>query len=332
MLSISKSGSADLYEGDLIDPLTRLLPWPGTFVDIELPAKKSRRAVRINLRSCPGPETEGDAPQLGRMFCVHGLGGSSTNFTELQTVLAGHLPSCSIDLLGYGVSDPSPTGDYSISAQAACVIAAIEASGPTPVHLVGNSMGGLISLVVAATRPDLVRTLTLISPAMPTYRFESGLDPRLLLLGVPGLRGLLERRLALGDPHDAALMQVQLCFADTSLAPDYRLEQTAREVQLRQQYPWSMAAFGGSVRAIGKAVLQPGQSNPWRLAATLRVPTLVVWGNQDQLVPFRHGARLAEVVPEAKLLLLEGVGHTPQLEAPEVTARAVLGLLSQHAA
>lgn len=330
MLSTSISRAADLYQGELVDPLSRILPWPGAFVDIEFPIKKTRRAVRVNIRSSAGPEMTTGSASLGRMFCVHGLGGSSTNFTELATVLAGHVSSDSIDLLGYGVSDPSPTGNYSIAIQAACVIAAIEASGPTPVHLVGNSMGGLISILVASQRPDLVKTLTLISPAMPTYRFESGIDPRLLLLGVPGLRGILERRLALGDPDDAALMQVQLCFADISLAPDYRLAQTAREVALRQQYPWSMAAFSGSVRAIGRTVIQLGSANPWRLARNLRMPTLVVWGDKDQLVPFRHGAQLAEVVPQARLLLLEGVGHTPQLEAPEVTARAVLNLLSTH--
>lgn len=321
---MSLSGSvvqAAFHDGDIVDPASRRTPWPGTFHDIAVPFDADLRTVRLNFRKTPGPLEHDQA------FFVHGLGGSSTNFTEVATAMSGHMGSTSIDLPGYGVSDPAPHGDYSIDTQARCVIAAIEATNDAPVHLVGNSMGGLISVFVASQRPDLMRTLTLISPAMPTYKFESGADPRMLLLGIPGIGSVLQRQLAIGDPHDRAMMSMQLCFEDPARAPGYRIDQIAREVEVRQRYPWSMRAFIESLRAIGATIVRPGNRNPWKLAERITAPTLVIWGDRDKLIPARLAQRCAETVQDGRLLMLGGVGHTAQLEMPEQTARAMLKLM-----
>jgi pimeloyl-ACP methyl ester carboxylesterase len=68
----------------------------------------------------------------------------------------------------------------------------------------------------------------------------------------------------------------------------------------------------------------------WRLAARLRPPTLVIWGERDRLVDARLAPRLAETIPDARLLVLDGVGHVAMLEQPEQTARAVLGLVEER--
>ncbi|PRZ38557.1 pimeloyl-ACP methyl ester carboxylesterase [Antricoccus suffuscus] len=312
---------ASSYDGEIVDPMSRRAPWPGAYRDITAPTAKGPRTIRLNFRETPGPD------DLGRAFFVHGLGGSSTNFTEVATAMSGFMRGTSIDLPGYGVSDPAPGGDYSIDTQAAYVIASIEATGDGPVHLVGNSMGGLISVYVAARRPDLVRTLTLVSPAMPTYRYESGADPRMLLLAIPGLGSILQRQLALGDPHDRAWMSTQLCFEDPDRAPGFRVDQIASEVALRQRYPWSMHAFTESLRAIAATVVRRAGRTPWRLAAQITAPTLVVWGDRDKLVPARLAERCARTVQDGRLLMLSGVGHTAQLEMPEEAARAMLEMM-----
>lgn len=315
---------ASSYAGEIVDPMSRRLPWPGTFRDIVVRTGHGPHTVRLNFRETPGP-AGGE-----RAFFVHGLGGSSTNFTEVATAMSGYLRGTSIDLPGYGVSDPAPRGDYSIETQARCVVASIEATGGGPVHLVGNSMGGLISVYVAARRPDLVRTLTLISPAMPTRRYESGADPRMLLLAVPGIGSILQRKLALGDPYDRAWISTQLCFADPDRAPRFRIDQVASEVAVRQHYPWSMHAFTQSLRAIGATVIARGGRTPWKLAAQIDAPTLVVWGDRDQLVPSGLARRCAGTVRDGRLLMLSGIGHTAQLEAPEQTARAMLEMVMSH--
>jgi pimeloyl-ACP methyl ester carboxylesterase len=81
------------------------------------------------------------------------------------------------------------------------------------------------------------------------------------------------------------------------------------------------------MRGLITSYLRVGRANAWRLARSLRVPTLVVWGDRDRLVDPRLAPRLAAAVPGARLLVLETVGHVAMLEAPEETARAVLGLL-----
>ncbi len=119
---------------------------------------------------------------------MHGLGGSSKNWTDLAYLLAGRLDAEALDLPGFGHSGPAP--NYTIAALADRVIRWIEYSGRGPVHLFGNSLGGAVSVRVAGLRPDLVRTLTLISPAMPFLDPRRSVQSRLVpLLLVPGWNG-----------------------------------------------------------------------------------------------------------------------------------------------
>ena len=133
---------------------------------------------------------------------IHGLAGSSTNWTRLAAALSPAATGYSVDLPGHGRSDPPPRGHYSLRADAELIAAVIEQVSGAPVHLVGNSFGGIIATLLAAARPELVRTLTVISPAVPDLRLtgDRGADPRLGLLLVPGTAGLAYRRLATISP------------------------------------------------------------------------------------------------------------------------------------
>src|SRR5215469_8587501 len=137
-------------------------PWPGTLVPLS--------AGDVFVRSTPV------LPGAEPAVLVHGLGGSALNWTDLMGLLsqadsAGPPMTCdALDLPGFGFSPPPVDGDYSVAARAAAVISLIEHRADGPVHLIGNSLGGAISTRVAARRPDLVRTLTLISPALPDLR------------------------------------------------------------------------------------------------------------------------------------------------------------------
>jgi pimeloyl-ACP methyl ester carboxylesterase len=133
---------------------------------------------------------------------VHGLGGSATNWTDLMGLLEGVVDGEAVDLPGFGWSPPARRS--TVGAHARAVIAHLERRGRGPVHLFGNSLGGAVSTRVAADRPDLVRTLTLVSPALPNLRRTRGSDPRLPLLLVPGLARLAERRLAARTPEQRA--------------------------------------------------------------------------------------------------------------------------------
>jgi pimeloyl-ACP methyl ester carboxylesterase len=293
-------------------------PWPGETVRLG--------DADVYVRRTPGPLGGGE-PAL----YVHGLGGASTNWTDLAHLLSDRLDGEAIDLPGFGHSGPAPGRDYSITRSACVVIRLLQSQrwqqDRGPVHLFGNSMGGAISVIVAAARPDLVRTLTLISPAMPDLRVRRGSDPTLPLLLVPGLHRIAERRLRQMSPERRARAVIELCFANPDLVPPNRMAEAAEEVRRRADLPWAMDAFTASLRALAFSYLSRGRRSLWQLARQITMPTLVIWGDQDQLVDVALAPRTARTVRDGRLLVLPGVGHTAQLEDPTSVARAFLGLL-----
>jgi pimeloyl-ACP methyl ester carboxylesterase len=299
-------------------------PWPGTTVRVE--------GTDVFVRTTRYAGTAGTGGTGEPALYVHGLGGASTNWTDLAALLAGRLAGSALDLPGFGRSGPPARRDYSIRGHARVVIRLLERTPGGPVHLFGNSMGGAIAVVVAAARPDLVRTLTLISPAMPDLRPRRGSDPAMPLLLVPGLSRVVGRRLARLHPQDRALALIDLCFADPTRVPEHRLAEATEEVRRRAGLPWATDALTRSLRGLVASYLAPPSRSVWRLAGRIEAPTLVIWGDRDRLVDVALAPRTASAIPDCRLLVLPGIGHAAQLEDPLTVARAVLGLLEDAAA
>ncbi|HEY0401942.1 MAG TPA: alpha/beta hydrolase, partial [Blastococcus sp.] len=168
---------------------------------------------------------------------------------------------------------------------------------------------------------------TLISPAMPVYRVPPAFSRALLLLLVPGIPSLAARRIGAITPEQSVRAMVRMCFGEPSRVPPERLEQAVQEIRERAGQPWADRALTQSMRGLITSYLRVGAANAWRAARALTPPTLVVWGSRDRLVDPALAPRLAAVVPDSRLLVLDGVGHVAMLEAPELTARAVLGMV-----
>jgi pimeloyl-ACP methyl ester carboxylesterase len=309
--------TARLSEAPLkpVDP--SIPPWPGETVRVG--------GVDVFVRRTPATGA-GPEPAL----FVHGLGGASTNWTDLADLLSGTLAGEALDLPGFGRSGPVPRADYSVDGHARTAIALLEAlvrrHDGHPAHLFGNSLGGAVAVVVAAARPDLVRTLTLVSPALPSLRPRRGADLTLPLLLVPGLAGMVQRRLDGWSAERRARATIELCFGDPAGVPPNRFSEAVEEVTRRRSLPWATDAFTASLRALAVAYTAVGERSLWRRAASVRAPTLVVWGDRDRLVPVQLAPRTARAIPDARLLVLPGVGHVAQLEDPELVARAFLAL------
>jgi pimeloyl-ACP methyl ester carboxylesterase len=121
-----------------------------------------------------------------------------------------------------------------------------------------------------------------------------------------------------------------MCFGDPLRVTAERWEQAVEEARERGEQPWANRALTRSMRGLLTSYLRAGRAGAWRLARTVDRPALVLWGDRDRLVDPRLAPRLAGVLPDARLHLLAGVGHVAMVEAPEPTARAVLGLVEEQ--
>lgn len=263
-----------------------------------------------------------------RVVYVHGLGGSSTNWTDLAALLAPSAEGAALDLPGFGFSEPSEGFGFTLRAHAQVVIDYLSGLDEVPVHLVGNSMGGAIVLLVAARRPDLVRSLTLISPAMPDRRPDPRrlADPRLALAYLPLVGKPVRRRIAEAGPHEQARRVIELCYADPSRFPEHRLDELAAEHTALARSGWGRRALALSVADIFRSWARFGSRSLWALARRVDVPSLVIWGAQDRIISVSRAVPTATALPRARLLVLPDAGHVAQMEQPEPVARAILGL------
>ena len=325
-------------------PAARLRPappipaWPGRFVTA---------GSELFVRSAPAEP--GAEPAL----CVHGLGGASTNWTDLMDQLrrpdpsgqnghsagdapwppwpGGHPFACAaLDLPGNGHSPPAPDGDYSVRAQAATVARLIEQQGRGPVHLIGNSLGGAVSTRLAASRPDLVRTLTLISPALPDLR-PRPVPARVSALRVPGLGPWLIRRAAKVPAQQRVAVTLRDVYFDPTVVHPDRLAEEVAEVERQDQLGYAADVLLQSGKGVVTEYLRRGPQALWRDAARVSAPVLAIYGSHDRLVDPRMAARAARTFAHGRVVILPRTGHVAMMEQPAVVAKEMRIMLTEAA-
>jgi pimeloyl-ACP methyl ester carboxylesterase len=184
----------------------------------------------------------------------------------------------------------------------------------------GNSLGGAVCTRLAAERPELVRTLTLISPALPDRRPREGTDWRLGALLVPGLANAITWYLGRAPATSRTRAVVELCFAHPDLVPQERLDEAVAEMERRRGLAWSEDALVRSLRGLIGTYVEHGPRALWRQAAAVTAPTLLIWGRHDRLVHPAVGARAVRVFRRARLVVYEHCGHVAQMEDPRAVA------------
>ncbi|KOV83371.1 MULTISPECIES: alpha/beta fold hydrolase, partial [unclassified Streptomyces] len=279
----------------------------------------------LTVRSRP-PAREDLPPAL----YVHGLGGSSQNWSSLMAELDGVVDSEAVDLPGFGDSPPPDDGDYSVTGHARAVIRYLDAAGRGPVHLFGNSLGGAVATRVAAVRPDLVRTLTLVSPALPEMRVQRSAVPT-ALLGVPGIAALFIRLTKEWTAEQRVRGIMALCYGDPGRVSPEAFQYAVEELERRLRLPYFWDAMTRSARGIVNAYTLGGQHGLWRQAERVLAPTLLIYGGRDQLVGFRMARKAARAFRHSRLLSLPDAGHVAMMEYPDVVAGAFRELLAQTA-
>ncbi|MGW8888797.1 alpha/beta fold hydrolase [Streptomyces sp. NPDC055749] len=279
--------------------------------------------LTLNVRSRP-PLRTGLAPAL----YVHGLGGSSQNWSALMPLLEDVVESEALDLPGFGDSPPPDDGNYSLTGHARAVIRLIDARDRGPVHLFGNSLGGAVATRVAAVRPDLVRTLTLISPALPELRVQRSAVPT-ALLALPGVASLFSRLTKEWTAEQRTRGVMALCYGDPARVSEEGFRHAVAEMERRLELPYFWDAMTRSARGIVDAYTLGGQQGLWRQAERVLAPTQLVYGGRDQLVSYRMARRASAAFRDARLLTLPEAGHVAMMEYPETVAQAFRDLLDE---
>jgi pimeloyl-ACP methyl ester carboxylesterase len=246
--------------------------------------------LRLHLRDT-GPK---NAPAV---IMLHGLGSSLHTWEPWAQTLSARFRVIRFDLPGFGLTGTDPTDDYSDDRGMAVLAALMDALSVPHAALIGNSMGGKLAWMFAATYPARVDRLVLISPdgyASPGFEYgkpaEVPLIARLLPYTLP--RWMLRANLApaYADPSRLTDAVVDR-YRDLMLAPGVRQALLDRTAQVR---------------------LQP----PEPLLGRIEAPTLLIWGERDALIPFSNAQDYMKAIRHCRLVSFPDLGHVPQEESP----------------
>jgi pimeloyl-ACP methyl ester carboxylesterase len=253
--------------------------------------------------------TAGSGPVL---LLLHGIANSSETWEPVAGALSRHFTLIAPDLLGHGQS-ATPRGDYSLGAHASGVRDVLTALGHERVTVVGHSLGGGVAMQFAYQFPERCERMILVSSgglgrevhlvlraaALPGADWVLPVLTSRELLRVGRLAGGMLRRVKLAPSGDLKILTDGFASLDNG---------------------GSRQAFLHTVRA----VIEPGGqrvSAHDRLALAALLPTLVVWGEEDSIIPVEHGVAAHEAMPGSRLEVLPGAGHMPHADHPRRFAR-----------
>jgi pimeloyl-ACP methyl ester carboxylesterase len=258
--------------------------------------------TRLHVRD-GGPKT---APTV---IFLHGFGASLHTWEPWAKALAKDLRVIRIDLPGSGLSPPDTIGDYSDKRSLQILIALMDKLGLARSSLVGHSIGGRIAWTFAGTYPTRVDKLVLVSPdGFASPGFEYGKTP-----AVPILVKLM--RYALPKP----LLRM-------SLKPAYAKPETMTDTLTTRYHDMMLAP--GSRDALLARMAQTTLVDPLPILKQINAPTLLVWGEQDAMIPFANSNDYLKAIAGSKRVSFKGVGHLPHEEAPEESIGAVRDFLT----
>lgn len=263
----------------------RWAPPPSRFMQVE--------GMLVHLRD------EGPADDPLPLVLLHGTSDSLHTWDGWAAVLSRQRRVIRFDLPGFGLTGPEPQNDYSIARYVRFVNAVLDQLGVPRCVLAGNSLGGQIALATAYASPQRVQKLVLVDAG--GYAFtptEVPLGFRLALS--PALRGLFEYLL----PRGLVLASVRNVYGDPSKVT----------TELVDRY-YDMALRAGNRKALVIRMDAVAADDPKHIQA-LAMPTLILWGGRDRLIPPEWGRQFAQDIKNATLVEFEELGHVPHQEDP----------------
>ena len=240
------------------------------------------------------------------LLLLHGFGANKDHWTRIGRYLTPHFRVIAPDLTGFGESSRAADNDYTIRAQVDRVDAFVRALGIPAFHLGGSSMGGNIAGVYAATYPEKVTSLLLISPGGIVSAEPSAMQ-RLMTQG--GANPLLAEN---AEDYDRLM---DFVFVQAPFVPR----------PIKQVLVQEAVSHRPLNKEIFTQIRQSWQIEP--LEALLKgqeVPTLIIWGSQDRVLHVTGAKILAAAMPNARTEIMGSVGHLPMIEKPRAVAEVYL--------
>ncbi len=290
-------------------PLTTLVALIGFGIWLWTP-DKSRRELETRYLDAPGDmlplagmqlHVRDSGPKDGlALILLHGFGSSLHTWEPWARALSSEYRVIRIDMPGAGLSGPDPNGDYSDARSMRVLTAVMDHFGIAKASLIGNSMGGKIAWKFAATFPDRVDKLVLVSPdgfAAPGEQYGKR-QP------VPSMVRLMRYAL----PKPLLKMNLDPAYGDTARLTD--------DIVTRYH---DLLLGSGNRDAMIARMEQTELVQPEPLLRSIRAATLLLWGQRDEMIPLANADDYLKALPDGKLVVLPGVGHLPQEEAPETS-------------
>jgi pimeloyl-ACP methyl ester carboxylesterase len=259
--------------------------------------------VRLRVRDT-GPR---DAQAL---ILLHGFASSLETWEPWAERLSGKLRVIRFDLPGFGLTGPDPGGDYSDARSVQLILGLMDKLDLAKATLIGNSLGGKLAWMFAAAHPDRLSKLVLISPdGFASPGFDYGRKP-----SVP----LMVRALPYVLPMPMLRMSLEPAYAD----PKHLTPATITRYRDMMLAPGDRAAMIARMQQVMLA-------DPVPILQKIQTPTLLLWGEQDAMIPFSNAADYQRALPHATLVRLPNLGHVPFEEAPEESLAPVLAFLDK---
>ena len=276
--------------------------------------------MRHRTADLDGPVHYLDFGGSGRpLLMVHGLGGNSLNWMAVGPALAENHRVYALDLAGFGRT-PLFHRSAAVGANQSLVHHFIQEVIGEPVVLMGNSMGGHISILEAAAHPHSVTDLVLVDPAIPGTHITRP-DPRMIAVGValsiPGVaQSFLDRRLRTIGPDGLVKETMELVAADPSRVSREVVE--AHVALTKQRSHLGAQNHRAFLQATRSVALRMADPRFWTRVREVKAPTLIIHGDRDRLIPVSAVRELVRRRSDWKLVVLEGVGHVPMMETPDL--------------
>ena len=294
---VASTWEPDRQLGQLV---ARWAPEPSSFIELD--------GMQVHIRDT-GPRDD-PAPLL----LLHGMSSSLHTFESWQAELSKHRRVISVDLPGFGLTGPSPQGDYRIDAYTRFVLRLLDTLNVKHVILAGNALGGEIAWQTAVLAPERVRKLVLID--------SDGYQPSVLSMPIAfqiaamrGLRWISERIL----PRSLVEVSVRSVFGDPRKATQDKVDRYF-ELNLRV----------GNRRALFQRMDQAQFGSNAALIGRVLQPTLVMWGEKDEMISPDQGKLFCRDIPQCKLVSFPSLGHLPQEEDPQTTLKVLEAFLGSR--